>query len=106
MAASLTNQGDESGQAAESAVTGQPRWLARPSLDLWPACPVFSWEFLPHIEMLYQSKIILESNHPRRLEALGQISIYSVVGCAGGLLADSLAEPSLTVAAAPWAASC
>lgn len=76
MAASLTNQDDESGQAAESAVTGQPRWLRRSSLDLWPACPVFSWGVLPRIEMLYQSKIILESNRPRSESAGSNIHLF------------------------------
>lgn len=43
MAASLTNQDNESGQAAESAVTEQAGSLARPRLDLWPSNSVFSW---------------------------------------------------------------
>lgn len=59
MAASLTNQDDESGQAAESAVTGKPSLIY--GLQF-----LFSHglrHFLPLIEMLYQSKIVLESNH-------------------------------------------
>lgn len=38
-----------SGQAAESAVTEQAGWLARPRLELWPSNSVFHgfWSFFP-----------------------------------------------------------
>lgn len=58
MAASLTNQDDEPGQAAASALAEQAGWLARPRLELRPSHSVFSWalEFFPLIEMIYESK--------------------------------------------------
>lgn len=61
MAASLTNQDDETGPAAESAVAGKPSLI----YGLQFRFSHGPWHFfLPLIEMLYQSKIILESNHP------------------------------------------
>lgn len=56
MAASLTNQNDESGQAAESAVAGKPSLIYGLQFRFSHGL----WHFLAPIEMLYQSQIILE----------------------------------------------
>lgn len=71
-------------QQRQQAQNRQAGWLARPRLELWPSNSVFSWAlegFFPLIEMIYESKIIPESNHLKGFWA------------------------SLTVAAAPWVAS-
>lgn len=75
MAASLTNQDEESGQAAESAVTVQAGWLAGKA-QAWVMAFKLSFlmgsgTFFPLIKIIYESKIILESS---RLKGSGHHS--------------------------------
>lgn len=125
MAASLTNQGDESGQAAESAVTGQDRQAGSQGPGRVMA---FTLGFLMGSRLLLLTKIegkeILESIHQRDI-TVRYITFEMFGGCRGMkvlggtsicLWLDMLtvcpptvllkrSEGSLTVAAAPWAAS-